>query len=644
MCGISGFFSLSSSFCPEKFSSANIVAKYRGPDDFGYVSFDPNMKATEHADEFLTDMEQPDNVIGAFGFRRLAIIDLTQAGHQPMPDADRRYWIVFNGEVYNYIEIRAELEKLGHRFRSSSDTEVVLTAYKQWGAKCQDRFNGMWAFSILDTVKRELFCSRDRFGIKPFYYFQSDKAFLFASEIKQVLTMMDHAPDLNNDIIFDFLAYGNRAHSSNTFHESIVELRGGECLTLSFKERDIITAKKEQWWDLQPSSYSGSEQQATEQFLELLSDSVKLRLRSDVAVGTALSGGLDSNGLVALIDQINGSKRQDVFTVYSDDKDTNELEVAKETIKRFNSISHISEFGTHGIEALEKITYHHDHPLNDAGALGGWILQSLIKDTGITVNLSGQGADELMGGYSSPPHVDYYLDSLQSGRLIHAHKALYYGFKNSSLSLANTSLSFGRELGRNLSDTAAYKVLLNKNQDFLHRGFSREHERSSKLMQHLNEISTKKNLTRKKRSAYTQLKVTRLPILLQNVDRDSMAHSLESRVPFLDYRLAEFLYSVPDSMLLKSGYTKYLFRQAVSDKLPGNIVWNKAKKGFATPKDRYLTTGTEYINDLLEQNRNHPILNIDSIRHNLKVPKANLNRVLWRSLCYLIWEKQQNRT
>ena len=641
MCGIAGYFSTKNCFSPETFSGANNLVTYRGPDDFGYVSFDRDLVATEHACEWLEDLDKPQDVFGAFGFRRLAIIDLTKNGHQPMPDVNQRYWIIFNGEVYNHIELRLELEKLGYRFKSTSDTEVVLNAYIEWGAKCQDRFNGMWAFAILDTVKREIFCSRDRFGIKPFYYYLSTNQFVFASEVKQVIMMVDHPQKVDTDSVFDFLAFGARNHTSHTFYEEITELRGGESVTLSFYDQDTISLRKERWWDLQPSLYTGSEQEAGELLLELLTDSVKLRLRSDVPTGTALSGGLDSNGLVALIDQLTGNKEQHVFTVYSTDKDTDELAFAKDTIKRFGLISHTLEFGTHGIETLEKITFHRDQPIDNAGALSGWILQSLIKDTGITVNLSGQGADELMGGYSSPPHVERYLDSLQKGQLLHAHKELFYGFKNSSMSLVNTSVRFGRELGRNFSSATAYKILLNRHKTFMHKDFLSEHHQSSILIQKLREIRQNKALNRRKQCSYRELKLTYLPYLLQNADRDSMAHSLELRVPFLDYRLAEFLFSVPDNMMHKNGFTKHLLRKALTGKISNDIVWNKTKKGFSTPRDRYLSTGADYFNELLDQNQKHSILNIDVIRDSLKKPKAVSNNVLWRSLCYLIWERQQ---
>ena len=643
MCGITGYLSCAGNFNPEAFASANNLVTHRGPDDFGNVSFDWGLNATPHTDEWLGDLRNPENVVAMMGFRRLAIIDLSHAGHQPMPDADRRYWIVFNGEVYNYIEIRAELEAIGHRFRSASDTEVVLTAYKEWGKECQHKFNGMWAFSIIDTEKRELFCSRDRFGIKPFYFYSSDKQFIFASEIKQILQLVDQKPNVNRDSVFDFLAYGARNHTNATFYEDIAELRGGECMTVSLASRSSLTVEKTQWWDIKASTFDGSEQEAQEVFLGLLSDSVSLRLRSDVPTGTALSGGLDSNALVALIDQLSNNKRQNVFTVFSNDKNLDELVYAKNTIERFNAISHLSEFGSHDIELLEKITYHRDQPVDDAGALGGWLLQSLIKESGIVVNLSGHGADELMGGYSLPPHVNQYLDALSQGRLTHAHKELFYGFKNSSLSLLDTSVRFGRDVGQNICSDLCYKIMLNRHKLLMKSSFTSQYKDDSGLMKMLNEKHRSIASTRVKEISYRELKATHLPYILQNLDRDSMAHSLETRVPFLDYRLAEFLFSVPDSMLHKRGYTKLLLRKALTGKVSNEIVWNKKKTGFSTPKNRYLSKGENYFNDLLAQDKNHSILNIDNIKRTLKSPKAKLNKILWRSLCYLIWERQQSQ-
>jgi len=240
MCGIIGYFSTVDRFNAERFAAANNMVKYRGPDDFGYLSVDRNFNIKEWRDENMRDFASNVQPFGALGFRRLSIIDLTPRGHQPMHEGNRKYWIVYNGEVYNYREIRSELVDIGYTFRSRTDTEVILKSYLEWGNDCLRRFNGMWAFCILDIPRKKLFCARDRFGIKPFYYYLDGSRFVFGSEVKQVLMLKPNDASMNHTVFFDYLAlgaYGNETRE--TFFGDIYRILPGEYIDMDLSSKTI---------------------------------------------------------------------------------------------------------------------------------------------------------------------------------------------------------------------------------------------------------------------------------------------------------------------------------------------------------------------------------------------------------------------
>jgi asparagine synthase (glutamine-hydrolysing) len=285
MCGITGYFSQHNDFSPNLFSAANNIVKHRGPDDFGYITINEDLSIDTWQDENLKDFKEK-QVYGAMGFRRLSIIDLSLSGHQPMADATGNYRIIFNGEIYNYVELRLELLKKGYTFGSNSDTEVILNAYREWGRDCLNKFNGMWAFCLLDRSNKKLFCARDRFGIKPFYYFLENRTFAFASEIKQILELFPgRINNINSRIAFDFLAaasYGNETRE--TFFSNIYKLMPGSYIELDLN-RDAVWEKREKkWWDLPAIDHEANfnEDFVFETIQNLLEDSTKVRLRSDM--------------------------------------------------------------------------------------------------------------------------------------------------------------------------------------------------------------------------------------------------------------------------------------------------------------------------------------------------------------------------
>ena len=636
MCGITGYFGLNGSFDANRFAMANDSISYRGPDDSGYLTIDTQGVVQEHNDDSIRGATQGSTVSGALGFRRLAIIDLTQAGHQPMSDKTRRFWIVFNGEVYNYLELRSELQSQGLQFSSDSDTEVILSAYLHWGAECLDRFNGMWSFCILDAQEQTLFCARDRFGIKPFNFYLDDSRFIFGSEVKQVVTILDKAPKTDYSTLTDFLIFGVKNHSDKTFRKDIKELRGGQCMSVDLNKNNKIVATVRTWWDLTPEVYSGTEDQAIEKLLELLKDSVRIRLRSDVATGTALSGGLDSTGLVSLIDELT-TTQQNVFTVISQDKDLDELAFANETIEQYGLCSFKTEFGVQSIEELERITFHHDQPVNSASMFGGWILQKLVKDSGVIVNIMGQGADELMGGYSRPPHALPYLDAIAKFKFIHAHQNLFAGYRNSAKNVTTHSRVLVEDIAKYLLRAPTYRAVMKSRGKLLNPEIISRYAPESAFLHVQHDAGRFHSI--QKRQAYAELKYRNLPSLLHNADRDSMAHSIEARLPFLDYRVAEFIFSLPSEMLTKKGFTKYSYRKAMTGRIKPKILWDNNKKGFATPTNDYLSIGKEYFSDLLSDIKDHPAIDMTGLKSITPNSKLYGTPLHWRLLCTLIWEK-----
>ena len=635
MCGITGYLSLDGQFEPARFAHANNLIQYRGPDDMGFVTFDAKGAASAFVDENLADYAPTDSkTIAALGFRRLAIIDLSEAGHQPMCDVTGRYWIVFNGEVYNYLELRAELLAAGYLFRSNSDTEVVLASYIHWGAACLQRFNGMWSLCIVDSLSKTMFCARDRFGIKPFNYYLDDSRFVFGSEVKQVQCLLGESREINSPVLLDFMIFGVKNHSEQTFYEGITELRGGQCLHLDYSDHSRVCAKLETWWDLKPDRFVGTEQEAADELLFLLTESTRIRLRSDVSMGTALSGGLDSTGLVALIDEISDAK-QNVFTVVSQDKDLDELAFANQTIEKYRLNSYKTEFGEQNIKELERITFHHDQPVNSASIFGGWILQKLVKDSGVIVNLNGQGADELMGGYSRPPHALRYLDAMRSLSFVEASRDLMAGFQNSNRSLVGSAKILVEDIGRYMFRGPTYRVVSSSRSRLLQPEYASRVKTQSLFLNRNTRMHGLSSI--QKQQAYAEIKFRNLPALLHNVDRDSMAHSLEARVPFLDYKVAEFVFSLPPAMLTRNGYTKHAYRRAMQDRIPPEILWDNNKKGFTTPRNNYLKLGRDYLKELVEETPEHSIINMDALRAINESSSEYGSPLHWRFLCTLIW-------
>jgi asparagine synthase (glutamine-hydrolysing) len=571
----------------------------------------------------------------ALAFRRLAIIDLSDAGMQPFASDNGALRLLYNGEVYNYRELRRELEARGHRFRSATDTEVILRAYEEWGERCVERFNGMWAIALWDSRRRRLFCSRDRFGVKPFYYQWDGARFAFASELKAFRAAGPLAPHL--PAVRDYLEQGYVDHRHETFFAGIRKLPPAHLLVVDDDGLHI-----ERYWALEPRDEPGGD--AADEVRELFLDAVRLRLRSDVAVGTCLSGGIDSSAIVCAVDHLLHTEaenarpvgdRQRTFTAYFEERGFDERPYARAVVERTRSQPHWVTFDSSElVDVLPAIVRAQDEPFGSTSIVAQWFVMRAAKHAGLTVMLDGQGADETLAGYHGY-FGPFFADLLRGGRLrelgaeLRAYRTVHgAGVGTTAVALARPFLpervrwaARGRVKGGSalvhpdLPATAADAA------NGSHGGYLRR-------QMHL--ILTQRGL----------------PELLHYEDRNSMAHSLEARVPFLDVRLVELLFSLGASDLIERGRTKAVLRRALGDLLPPLVRDRVDKLGFVTPETAWLRNGLgELAADAFASQsfRERGFVNAAAARKRLEQHRSGertAGNELWRALCVELWARE----
>ena len=522
----------------------------------------------------------------ALGQRRLAILDLSPLGHQPMFFDRENLVIVFNGEVYNYIEIRQELLAKGYKFRSESDTEVILAAYQEWGSACLNRFNGMWAFVIYDRKKKVLFGARDRLGVKPLYYFCDKDRFIFASEIKAIIAHPEVKAKPNDKIVWDYLMQNGLVdHSEETMFSGIMDLRGGHSFTIANGKIKI-----EKWWDLdhEKTTHYSSDRDYQEKFRELFFDSIKLRLRSDVPIGSCLSGGLDSSAIVCVVNKYlkdentaQIGKWQKTFSaVYNAKKyqGCDETPYIREVIRKTQAQPYFTRpSGEKLSKEIEKLVWHQDIPFGSTSIYAQWNVFRLASEHKMKVMLDGQGSDEFMAGYLFYREI-YLLQMLKSFQLIEFAKGIsHYDFKANKFAF------------KDFTNSLLARGILGKTLASRYRSHQREFEifDPSWQQKYHHNYSLKPTGDVFKNALYTSAKIG-LASLLRYEDRNSMAFAIESRVPFLDYRLVEFLYSLPHNQKIRGGKTKWIMREALAGILPQKIRNRHDKIGFATPEKNWI--------------------------------------------------------
>lgn len=616
MCGIAGIYNLNGKPVEERLLQKMAGAmKHRGPDDEGYYL---------------------DRNIG-LAHKRLSIIDLSPAGHQPMSNEDKSIWVVHNGEIYNYLELKEELKAKGYLFKTHTDTEVIIYAYQEWGENCLGRFNGMWALAIWDGKEKKLFCSRDRFGVKPFYYYFNGTVFIFASEIKALLLHPDISKEVNEGVIYDYLTLGLLDHTQETFFKGISQLRPSHYLVLT-ESRGL---KFQRYWDLKANKttedFSTRISDIATRFRELLYDSVRLRLRSDVPVGTCLSGGIDSSSIVCMANELMFKDRvivpeiigrqQKTFTSCFEDRRFDERKFAEAIIKKTGAEKNfVFPDGNKLWEELPSLVWHQDEPFGSTSIYAQWQVMREAAQRGVKVLLDGQGGDEVLAGYLPYYYLTYLAQLLSGGKVL---KAFSEAKKRSILSGAKMEIflahagyniipfflrKFIRDLRNIIFTGRESSALAALNSSFKIR-FS---ERRSEYLK-----GRSNSLTNLSEALYQDIFTYSLPSLLHYEDRNSMAFSLEARTPFLDYRLVEYLFSLPASLKIRDGLTKYVLREAMKGVLPEEVRLRKDKMGFVTPEIIWMRQGRERIMALFSSPK---VLSRDFV--NPQFIAANLNALL----------------
>lgn len=606
MCGILGTIP---STDYQFFKNSLDTLTHRGPDDFGIENMNSNV---------------------SLGHRRLSILDISPTGRQPMKNDDERYTIVFNGEIYNFLELRSDLKKLGYHFKSSSDTEVLLKAYIEWGAKCVLKFNGMWAFAIWDDTKKELFLSRDRYGKKPLFYAQIEDKFVFASEMKAIFPYLK---DVEVSDQFQWM-------KNNIFLYEASD----KCLVKGIKRfpagyngiyQNGILSTKRYWNTLDhlveaPKSYH----EQVEVFRALFLDSCKIRMRSDVSIGTALSGGLDSSATIGAMAHLAGNNNsysndwQHAFVAAFPGTPLDESKYAKMVTDHLGIQSNFINIEPLQLwNNLEEYFYLFED-LYITSPIPMIALYGEVKKNGVTVTLDGHGADELISGYQGGM-IESLWDARFSPKNIKDILNTFEGTLNQSDQFNNTN---NFKVFSNFMVKKIIKKLLNK--DF--KSKDSKHRNYSKL----------DNMTK---YLYVMFHETYLPTLLRNYDRYAMINSVEIRMPFMDHRLVSFVNSLPYSSKQGGGYTKKLIRDAIDPYLPKEVTWRKTKIGFSSPIVDWMQndlkewfSDTTHSKSFLESNLVEHPNQLQTVIMDIVNKKNNdflVAQRSWRELSVHIWGK-----
>lgn len=565
------------------------VIRHRGPDDEGFFLSGP---------------------VG-LGFRRLSILDLSPAGHQPMTLSDAGVTIVFNGEIYNFLELRHELEAMGHQFRSTGDTEVLLHAYLEWGQDCLSRLNGMWAFVIHDRRTSSLFGSRDRFGIKPLYRHHSRDQVLFASEIKAIRASGHHDGKINWQVAASFLSHGCLDESTESFYEGIVQVGAG----CAFEVAVDGSYREWRYWSLEGIESRPSHDPAAD-YAELFEDAVRLHMRSDVPVGVHLSGGLDSSSIICASARIRtaaGATDPLMAFCFTSRQFDESRYIAATLAQTRASMEQLDADARTIWDDLPTMLWYQDEPVHSMTAAVSFQLMKLTAARGLKVVLNGQGADETAAGYPSY-FVNYWHGLLRSGKWQRAWSEIGSHAKRhggSPVAVFARQLQF---LARtSLSHSSTYRALSRaRSVQRLHANPWISQEMASHLSPPVDAIVDHALTPALVRSVCE----SPLPLYLRVEDRNASAHSIEVRVPFLDYRLVEFLFRLPDNWRMRGPWNKYVQREAMRKRIPDLVATRVDKMGFPTPAQEWFSGPLyEPLRDLLssQKTRERGIYNMDAV-------------------------------
>lgn len=621
MCGlVGGWEHFASPSAAAAVSRALTLIHHRGPDDSGVFRRELGSSELNMASS------------------RLAILDLSPAGHMPMHSHDGRFVISFNGEITNYVEVKAELQGLGHAFASSGDTEVLLAAWQEWGLAALDRLEGMFAFAIYDTVSNQLTLARDPFGIKPLFFHHSSGKLYYGSEVKPVLEMLRGKASINHQIAFEYLHWGHYDSSSATFFSEIEQLRPGHFIRFDLSSGSVA-AHARYWWPSVHTSSSQTFEQAADELRERFLSSVRRNLRTDVPLGIALSGGLDSSAIACAVRYLEPDFELNTFSFFVPGFEKSEqqwAELVNETVKA--RPHHVIPEPLDLSRDIDEMIVAQGEPFGSTSIYAQYRVFAAAKAAGVTVTLDGQGADEGFAGYDGYP-LQRALSLLDEGDIA--------GVRNFMRDWGSWP---GRDSATLRSSLVAAKVpgwvknVIRKTA--LHRGVGDLYLRSG-----IDELGVSINppglsneaparKSRLKQKMREQLTVTGLPALLRHGDRNSMHFSIESRVPFLDRKMIEYVLTLPESFILShEGETKHLLRHALRGIVPTEIIERKDKVGFETPEKQWLTPYiSAHRNVLLDAAVAFPFLKPESVSQFLGSDVAQ-SRLQWRLINLLRWSE-----
>ena len=607
----------------------NMLA-HRGPDGFGYAQIDPETACCE---TWTTDFPMTRDFSGiVFWHRRLSILDLSPAAHQPFVSDDGSLVLAYKGEIYNFVELRKELEQFGTHFRSQSDTEVLLYCYRRWGVEALRKFNGMWAFVLWDARTRTLVASRDRLGVKPLYYAFVNGAWLFASEIKALLTYPGVWQGFAEQDCLNFLVRGFVHDAGLTLFRNIHAVPPGHYMQLS--ERGL--SSHQYWFVSTDPGRQWSEHEAVAEFRQLLTSAVVLRTRSDVPIGTMLSGGLDSAAITGLLHR-HQHMRDSVGTVGADGLrsfhqtfsacwplwDSNEEKEIDLLSSKWGLLSHKAYPTGHTLcDILPHVVLALDEPFESPIALVQYLLMQEAHKHGVKVVLNGHGSDELLAGYAGSVVPGFLAQILRSGGLMRYFREAKDFAPTGEWSTDNVLL----EVLRSIIPTS----LRPSTEEFLRALVQHDIALFPEARAVLRRMRSRRDATICLRGSKLSLLTTTLwsfltvkilPMWLRMEDRVSMAHAVELRLPFTDYRLVEFVLTLPDDLKLKHGYTKYILRQAMQDILPPEIVLRRQKTRFSCPYSQWFRgSWRPLIEDLFlaGQFKLDPFMHVPEFRRRLR--------------------------
>lgn len=615
------------------------------------IIYKNDKKVTEEQIKTMTDkiIHRGPDAEGVFcdgrygvGHRRLAIVELSKDGIQPMFSYDNRYVISYNGEIYNYVELREELISLGCKFKTQTDTEVIIEAYRRWGTECVKYFNGMWAIALYDSFEKTVFFSRDRFGVKPLYVLEDEEKLVFASEIKSILELFPEERKVDEITVVRYFKGIQEDSDSHTFYKNIKNFSSATSLIYDIKNN---TSKKEKYWEINVSEFKNKydTKHPYRTFRYLLEDAIKLRLRADVPIGASLSGGLDSSAIVSIMSKKYGVDVNTFSSIYKEE-DCNEEEFIRCVNEDTDAIPHYiyPDQSEDIIDDLKKMMYYHDSPNEVASPYSGFcVYRGVGKE--VTVMLDGQGADELFGGYLNAitENIKDILDKNTFSSKIHAAKVI--GAFQTAIPTYASNITDGQMF--DLLGSGSYKRYAEiKNWD---------NPRNNSLP---NNVFTKKFsefdtdnrwefpdgvTSRMQQAMYIQLFYSMLPRILHDVDRNSMAFSLEVRLPFLDYRIVEFSYALEAKYKVRNSWTKYIMRRALKTYLPKKIYSRRNKMGFPTPFDVWLRD-ERYKDIFLEYAKrfgNRGIISLENVLelYNRHIAGQRLERILFKIITLEMW-------